>query len=170
MNQGLNTSEKLFENYKGVSIGIKLNTGKNSLGENLHSLAICPSYKFDNISPVVLPKAKFRSDFFFSKDFNINYILKKVDDVLVKLPIFLDTTKALHKTLEKEVELSKNALDEMNEQGYPNQKLLNALRNDKKEIIKHLENKNNNWIPSYKKVLNSKNILANDKNHLARGE
>lgn len=170
MNQGLNTSVKLFENYKGVSIGIKLNTGKNSLGENLHSLAICPSYKFDNISPVVLPKAKFRSDFFFSKDFNINYILKKVDDVLVKLPIFLDTTKALHKTLEKEVELSKNALDEMNEQGYPNQKLLNALRNDKKEIIKHLKNKNNNWIPSYKKVLNSKNILANDKNHLARGE
>ena len=163
MNIGSNRSEELFADYKGVSVGVKLNTGKNSLGEPMHSLAICPSDNFDSNSAVALPKAKFRQEFFLSKDFNINYIMKKVDDELEKLPLLLDEAKAAVKTLEKEVEFGKNALNEIKEQGYPNQKLLNALRSDKKEILKHLKNKNNDWIPSYKKCLNSSSI-ENEKN------
>ena len=46
---------------------------------------------------------------------------------------------------------------------YTEEKLLNALRSDKKEILKHLKNKNNDWIPSYKKCLNSSSI-ENEKN------
>lgn len=163
MNIGSNRSEELFADYKGVSVGVKLNTGKNSLGEPMHSLAICPSDNFDSNSAVALPKAKFRQEFFLSKDFNINYIMKKVDDELEKLPLLLDEAKAAVKTLEKEVEFGKNTLNEIKEQGYPNQKLLNALRSDKKEILKHLKNKNNDWIPSYKKCLNSSSI-ENEKN------
>lgn len=163
MNIGSNRSEELFADYKGVSVGVKLNTGKNSLGEPMHSLAICPSDNFDSNSAVALPKAKFRQEFFLSKDFNINYIMKKVDDELEKLPLLLDEAKAAVKTLEKEVEFGKNNLNEIKEQGYPNQKLLNALRSDKKEILKHLKNKNNDWIPSYKKCLNSSSI-ENEKN------
>lgn len=163
MNIGSNRSVELFADYKGVSVGVKLNTGKNSLGEPMHSLAICPSDNFDSNSAVALPKAKFRQEFFLSKDFNINYIMKKVDDELEKLPLLLDEAKAAAKTLEKEVEFGKNALNEMKEQGYPNQKLLSALRSDKKEILKHLKNKNNDWIPSYKKCLNSSSI-ENEKN------
>ncbi|MDD7599188.1 MAG: SNF2-related protein [Campylobacter sp.] len=163
MNIGSNRSVELFADYKGVSVGVKLNTGKNSLGEPMHSLAICPSDNFDSNSAVALPKAKFRQEFFLSKDFNINYIMKKVDDELEKLPLLLDEAKAKVKTLEKEVEFGKNALNEMKEQGYPNQKLLSALRSDKKEILKHLKNKNNDWIPSYKKCLNSSSI-ENEKN------
>ncbi|MDD0855547.1 SNF2-related protein [Campylobacter magnus] len=163
MNIGSNRSEELFADYKGVSVGVKLNTGKNSLGEPMHSLAICPSDNFDSNSAVALPKAKFRQEFFLSKDFNINYIMKKVDDELEKLPLLLDEAKAAVKTLEKEVEFGKNTLNEIKEQGYPNQKLLNALRSDKKEILKHLKNKNNDWIPSYKKCLNSSGI-ENEKN------
>ena len=89
--------------------------------------------------------------------------MKKVDDELEKLPLLLDEAKAAVKTLEKEVEFGKNNLNEIKEQGYPNQKLLNALRSDKKEILKHLKNKNNDWIPSYKKCLNSSSI-ENEKN------
>ena len=163
MNIGSNRSVELFADYKGVSVGVKLNTGKNSLGEPMHSLAICPSDNFDSNSAVALPKAKFRQEFFLSKDFNINYIMKKVDDELEKLPLLLDEAKAAVKTLEKEVEFGKNNLNEIKEQGYPNQKLLNALRSDKKEILKHLKNKNNDWIPSYKKCLNSSSI-ENEKN------
>lgn len=163
MNIGSNRSEELFADYKGVSVGVKLNTGKNSLGEPMHSLAICPSDNFDSNSAVALPKAKFRQEFFLSKDFNINYIMKKVDDELEKLPLLLDEAKSTVKTLEKEVEFGKNNLNEMKEQGYPNQKLLSALRSDKKEILKHLKNKNNDWIPSYKKCLNSSSI-ENEKN------
>lgn len=163
MNIGSNRSDGLFADYKGVSVGVKLNTGKNSLGEPMHSLAICPSENFDSNYAMELPKARFRQEFFLSKDFNINYIMKKVDDELEKLPLLLDEAKAAVKTLEKEVEFGKNALNEMKEQGYPNQKLLNALRSDKKEILKHLKNKNNDWIPSYKKGLNSSSI-ENEKN------
>lgn len=107
MNIGSNRSEELFADYKGVSVGVKLNTGKNSLGEPMHSLAICPSDNFDSNSAVALPKAKFRQEFFLSKDFNINYIMKKVDDELEKLPLLLDEAKAAVKTLEKEVEFGK---------------------------------------------------------------
>ena len=163
MNIGSNRSDGLFADYKGVSVGVKLNTGKNSLGEPMHSLAICPSENFDSNYAMELPKARFRQEFFLSKDFNINYIMKKVDDELEKLPLLLDEAKAAVKTLEKEVEFGKNNLNEIKEQGYPNQKLLNALRSDKKEILKHLKNKNNDWIPSYKKCLNSSSI-ENEKN------
>lgn len=163
MSIGSNRSEELFADYKGVSVGVKLNTGKNSLGEPMHSLAICPSNNFDSNSAIVLPKAKFRQEFFLSNDFNINYIMKKVDDELEKLPLLLDEAKSTVKTLEKEVEFGKNTLNEIKERGYPNQKLLSALRSDKKEILKHLKNKNNDWIPSYKKCLNSSSI-ENEKN------
>ncbi|EAL3833275.1 hypothetical protein EJU97_08590, partial [Campylobacter upsaliensis] len=94
-------------------------------------------------------------DMFFN-DIGFDYFTKRIDNFVKDIDKHLQEERQNHNKIVADKEQSKNLL-EQNQGGFAKQELLNALKKDRDTIIEKIQNKEKDWIPSYK-MLHQKNV------------
>lgn len=92
-----------------------------------------------------------RADNIFYNRMDTEYILKKINDTIRQMEKLKDLNIKLLEQLKENKQINNELVKNISNE-YPNETKLQALRNDKEQIIIEMKNKNFDWIPSYKNV------------------
>lgn len=151
--------------YKGLSIIPKIEEyavqfcliSKDDYRHGLHlgNFSYRKNY-YEDTNSMIEPKSLRMSKDMFFNDIGFDYFTKRIDNFVKDIDKHLQEERQNHNKIVADKEQSKNLL-EQNQGGFAKQELLNALKKDRDTIIEKIQNKEKDWIPSYK-MLHQKNV------------